>query len=69
MERLQSAANCGKLIVKNGWLACPVCRRNKRLLRINPDTEARGLPVYCRDCKSELILDIQQGQSVERRSQ
>lgn len=58
----------GKLTVKDGWIACPVCRRNKRLLRIEADTEAHGLPVYCRDCKAEVILDIARGQSVERRS-
>lgn len=57
-----------KLTVKDGWIACPNCRRNKRLLRITVDTEARGLPVYCRDCKAEIILDIARGQSVERRS-
>ena len=68
MENLQTAPGCGKLTVTNGWIACPLCRRNKRLLRIGPDTEARSLPVYCRDCKREIILDIGRGQSVERRS-
>ena len=66
---LQKVAESGKLNTKNGWLACPVCKRNKRLLRITPETVAHGLPVYCRDCKTEVILDIEQGQSVERRSQ
>ena len=66
---MQGRREHDKLIsVKNGWIACPVCCRNKRLLRIDPDTEAKGLPVYCRDCKSEIILDIARGQSVERRS-
>ncbi len=65
---MQQNRNCGKLIVKNGWLTCPVCRRNKRLLRVPPDTEAKALRVYCTDCKTELILDIARGQSVERRS-
>lgn len=57
-----------KLIVKDGWITCPVCR-NKRLLRIEEETEAHDLPVYCRDCKTEIILDITRGRSVERRSQ
>ena len=68
MEVLQSSPGCGTLKVTNGWIACPLCRRNKRLLRIDPETEAKGLPVYCRDCKREIILDIARGQSVERRS-
>ena len=47
---------------------CPVCKRNRRLLRVEPETQARDLPVYCRDCKREIILNIDRGQSVERRS-
>lgn len=69
MEKLQIEQRCAKLKVWNGWLECPVCHRNKRLLRIGRDTEARDLPVYCRDCKQEIILNIEKGQSVERRSQ
>lgn len=52
-----------KVNVKNGWVTCPVCNRNHRLLRINEDTEAKGLPVYCRYCKAEVILNIGRGQS------
>lgn len=58
----------GKLIVKDGWVTCPHCRRNRRLIRIDPETEASALPVYCRDCKNEIVLNIAKGQSVERRS-
>lgn len=65
---MQTHSHCGKLVVRNGWITCPVCLRNKHLLRINPDTEATALPVYCRDCKTEIILNIARGQSVERRS-
>ena len=60
--------NCGILKVSDGWVACPICKRNKRLLRVTDSTKAQHLPVYCRGCKSEIILDIE-GQSVERRSQ
>lgn len=56
-------------VKKDGFIACPKCLRNKRLQRIPPDMEANGLPVYCRDCKSEIILDIARGQRVELRSQ
>ena len=60
--------DCGIIKVTDGWVSCPICRRNKRLLRVTPATRAQHLTVYCRDCKSEIILDIE-GQSVERRSQ
>lgn len=59
----------GTLVTKDGWLTCPVCGRNHRLLRIGPETTAHGLPVYCRTCRSEIILDIDKGQSVKRQSQ
>ena len=41
-------------------MTCPHCRRNKRLLRVKTGTVADELPVYCRDCKTEIILHIEQ---------
>ena len=58
----------GKMVTKNGWLTCPVCQRNHSLLRIRDDTEAKNMPVYCRTCRTEIILDIARGQSVKRQS-
>lgn len=69
MEKLKIGSGCGKLSIKDGYVICPICRRNRHLLRVTPDTEAHALPVYCRDCKTEVILNIEKGQSVERRSQ
>ena len=66
---MQIEQNGAKLSTKDGWLTCPVCKRNHRLLRITDATRARGLPVYCRTCRSEVILDIDEGQSVKRQSQ
>ena len=57
------------LIVKDGYLVCPTCRRNKRLMKINPDTVATRAVAYCRDCKTEHIVDIERGQCFESRSQ
>lgn len=65
---MQSKPDAVRLIVKDGWVICPVCRRNHRLLRVDPETVAQNLPVYCRDCKTEIVLNIDRGQSVERRS-
>lgn len=67
-KALQSGAGCVKLTVKDGWVTCPVCRRNHRLIRVEPETVAIGLPVYCRTCRSEVILNIERGQSVKRQS-
>lgn len=59
---------CDKINVKDGWITCPECRRNHRLFRITDETEAKNLPVYCRDCKKTIVFNIAKGQSVERRS-
>ena len=63
---MQYRAKCGKLIMRDGWLICPHCR--KRLLRVGPDTAARNLNVYCRNCKSSLTVDINRGQCFESQS-
>lgn len=66
---MQTAKKSDTLSVKDGWLACPICRKNKRLLHVLPETEADNLELYCRDCKSRLRVRIAKGRSVERRSQ
>ena len=67
---MQTNKNHGKLLtVKDGYLVCPICRRNKRVMRINPDTVATRVVAYCRDCKTKSIVDIDRGQCFESRSQ
>ena len=67
---LQSQLDHGKILpVKGGWLICPICRRNHRLQRISPDMTASRFPVYCKDCKSEILIDVDRGQCFESRSQ
>ena len=41
--------------------ACPFC--GGKLVRIAPGTEAERLPVWCRKCRRELLIDIARGQS------
>lgn len=67
-KALQKSSERGKLTVKDGWVTCPICKRNHRLLRVGPETEATELPVFCRTCRSEVILNIERGQSVKRQS-
>lgn len=65
---MRSGGDRATLLIKDGWITCPVCKRNHRLLRIDDSTEARSLPVYCRTCRREIVLDIERGQSVKRQS-
>lgn len=60
-DLLQKKTETSKLVVKDGWLICPVCRRRK-ILRVREDTYARRLTVYCRACHAETIVNIEQGQ-------
>ncbi|WP_207757993.1 MULTISPECIES: cysteine-rich KTR domain-containing protein [Oscillospiraceae] len=45
---------------------CPSCRRRK-VLQVRPETTAKNLIVYCRDCRTETMVDIEQGQCFESR--
>lgn len=47
-----------RLVIKNGWVMCPVCGRGK-ILKINPDTSVRRLPRACKLCKQETIVNIE----------
>lgn len=67
---LQTGQKCDKMLpVQGGWLVCPTCRRNRHLLRIRPETEARALQVYCRVCRTEHLIDITRGQCFESQGQ
>lgn len=49
------------LLKRGGFLQCPHCG-NRKLLRVPLDTEARALPVWCRKCQTEIVIDIDRGQ-------
>lgn len=66
MEKLKDVRECGKLITRDGWLICPGC--HKRLLRVEPNTAAQNLIVYCRNCKRTVTVDIDRGQCFESQS-
>ena len=54
---MQSNMRCGKLIIRDGWVICPVCRKGK-LLKLRPDTAARNLPCKCKRCGQESLVNI-----------
>ncbi|MBQ1789882.1 MAG: hypothetical protein II008_06890 [Oscillospiraceae bacterium] len=55
------------LVKRGGFLQCPYCG-NRKLLRVEQDTEAHALPVWCRKCQRELLIDIARGQCRMSRS-
>lgn len=50
--------DCAILKVQNGWAVCPVCGW-ARMMRVEPDTKAMRLPVYCKRCRHETIVNIE----------
>ena len=57
------------LTVKDGYLVCPRCRVNRKVMRILPKTVATDLQVYCKSCKNEILIDIVEGRCYESQSQ
>lgn len=55
---LHSVQACGILRIQNGWAVCPVCGW-ARMMRVEPDTRAKRLPVYCKRCRHETIVNIE----------
>ena len=59
---MQFGRECDMLLtVQNGFLICPFCG-NRKTQRVDLRTEARALPVYCRKCSHEILIDIHRGQ-------
>ena len=55
---MQSNMRGGKIIVRDGWVICPVCQRGK-LLKVRADTTARNLPRKCKRCGQETLVNIE----------
>ena len=54
---MQIFAHSGILMpVEDGRVMCPIC--HKVITRITQETEANSLPLFCRFCKREYIVDI-----------
>lgn len=64
---MRTQEKCDTMIpIKGGFACCPYC--NSKLIRITPTTEGERLPVWCRKCKREILIDIHRGQSFKSRS-
>lgn len=67
-KALTAVALTATIRARDGWLTCPICKQNKKFLRVHADTEARNLEVFCRYCRRAVILDIEKGQSLKGQS-
>ncbi len=54
---LQKPEKYDKINAHDGWLRCPRCGQ-KKVQRVLSTTRATALPIYCRRCKCESIVNI-----------
>lgn len=67
---LQTHGKYGKMLtVRNGWLSCPFCGKNGRMMKVRPDAEGERVTAYCRVCKKEILIDIHKGACFESQGQ
>ena len=67
---LSSHQKCDIMLpVKGRWVACPTCGRNAHMKQIRPDTYSRNDVIFCRICKTEYIVDIDEGKCYLSRGQ
>ena len=60
----------GKMLtVRKGFLVCPTCKRNGQVMRIPSYTKATRAIAYCRSCKTEHEIDIEEGRCYMSQSQ
>lgn len=52
------------LTVKGEHAVCPRCR-SRMAPKILPSTAGKDIVLYCRKCKTELIVDIEPGQRLK----
>lgn len=59
---MQTSENRGKLLtVRDGFLICPICRQNRKLLPVLPTTSGSDIVCYCQKCKHRVIVNIDHG--------
>lgn len=67
---LSSQTNHGKMLtVRDGFLVCPTCKRNRQVMRIPSYTTGARVIAYCRSCKTEHEIDIDEGRCYMSQSQ
>lgn len=59
-KSLQVQVEYGKIKTNQRWIMCPGC--GKKLMRVMPTTFARNLPLFCRRCGMETIVNIESTQ-------
>lgn len=54
---MQNLNECGKIGTNKRRVVCPICRK-QTLLFVMANTQAKNLPVWCKRCNREIVLNI-----------
>lgn len=54
---MQNDFRCAKIIIRDGWVICPVCGRGK-VLKCLPETTGHNIVIYCKRCGQEAVINI-----------
>lgn len=54
---LQKELNRGKILTNRKRCVCPECGKQTLLFPM-PSTEARNLPIWCKRCNKEVLVNI-----------
>ena len=57
LKQLNSQKECGKIMTNRRRYRCPVCGK-QTLFFLRDDTEVKNLPVKCKTCGKEVIVNI-----------
>ncbi len=63
---LTESVKNAKISADNKWLLCPIC--GQKVMKLLPSTTATNLPIYCKRCKQETVMNITQSQSLRARA-
>lgn len=54
---MQSENQFATMIIKDGWVICPFCRK-KKILHLGHETLIRNLPWTCGRCGKTILVNI-----------
>lgn len=60
MRTLDNGKKLDILELQNQAIICPTCRRRIRGVRVMPGGVMRNVSIKCRDCRAEIIVNIDQ---------
>ena len=56
-QGLTQTPTCGKIKAQRKRLVCPLCNKQTLLFTL-PSTEAKSLPLWCKRCEKEVVVNI-----------